>query len=171
MTEAYIFAFAVILPPVFLHFSLLAYGHARTVLETGRHQVADYIRRQTLLPYLFTALWFVTGLTCSWYGRDRLRAFVSAAAYCMWNQTGDRSAFFRSLHDVPAAPFDFGLFSVATFLVLQVLTDKGRQQGKSVGYVDITLLWLLPAAIYWALAGIYFYRIVARYGAWYHLCN
>ncbi|GIV20772.1 MAG: hypothetical protein KatS3mg023_2523 [Armatimonadota bacterium] len=170
-TGVAIFILAVIAPPLFLYCSLLAYVQARSGLGVGTHHPTDYFRRGIVLPYLFVGAWFAAGYLLARLGQAKLEEIAFRAAHCLFTRTGNFSVVAQFPQQVPQETEGYWLLSFVVFLIVSELARRRLLQGEPVRYVDVTLIWLLPAVTYWIIAGLYVYHALVRFIPLYDLCS
>ncbi|GIV14738.1 MAG: hypothetical protein KatS3mg022_0173 [Armatimonadota bacterium] len=164
-----IFILAVIVPPIFLYCSLLAYVQARARLGAGNHQLTDYFQRGIVLSYLFAGAWFVTGYLLARLGQAKLGEILSRAAHCMFTRTGNFSVLVQFPQQTSEVIEGYWLLSFLTFFIVSELARQRLLRGEPMGYVNVTRVWLLPAVTYWIIVGLCVYHALVRFIPLYEL--
>lgn len=164
--EVVAFILTVVAPPIFVHFSLLARAQVSRVIGGRDLKLADFRHSNILLPYLFTILWLVAGYALARLGEGMITTIADQVYERVRKLCGETARDF---------PLHVSGYVLTTFLLSQWLLSllEGRRypRGKTVGYLDVLLIWLIPALIYWVGIGIYIYSTFARYRYLYHLCS
>lgn len=167
--EAVVFILTVAVPPVFVHFSLLSRAQVMGRVGGRGLKLADFRHLNILLPYLFTTLWFLAGYALARLGEEMIATIADHVYECV-----------RELYSAERArdflyPPRVSGYVVITFILsqwlLSILWQRRYPRGKTVGYFDVLLIWLIPALIYWVGIGIYIYSTLARYRPLYSLCG
>jgi ABC-type polysaccharide/polyol phosphate export permease len=167
--EVVAFILAVVAPPVFVHFSLLASAQVGRVVDGRDLKLADFRHLNILLSHLFVILWFVAGYALARLGEEMIatmahQVYERARELC----SDDRASVF--LHSPRVSGYVTITFLLSQWL-LSILSERRYPRGNTVGYLDVLLIWLIPALIYWVGTGIDIYSTFARYRDLYQLCG